>query len=170
MDQQKLTETGDGAQVGDDLRVQLLIRLLKLGSFVNTPMKEGVCDPAGISSTELKVMMALAGEGALAGHDLVGIMGVPPMNVSRALATLRDNGWIEDAVDPDNRRRKPVRLSMAGWEAYHRMAPDIADVAAALMDKLTARQQRDFAVVADHLIEQMTQWISSRHAEMKLTR
>ena len=101
----------------------LLVRLLKLGSFINSPMKDGVCDPLGISQIELKVMMALAGEGALAGHDLVEIMGVPAMNVSRALATLRDKGWIEDAQDPENRRRRPVRLSAAGEQAYARTLP-----------------------------------------------
>src|SRR5512139_2102424 len=86
----------------------LLVRLLKLGSFVNGPMKDGVCDPFDMSQIEMKVLMALAGEGDLAGHDLVEIMGVPAMNVSRALAALRERGWIEDARDPDNRRRKPV--------------------------------------------------------------
>ena len=74
----------------------LLVRLLKLGSFISGPMRDGVCDPAQISSNELRVIMALAGEGALAGHDLVEITGLPPMNVSRAIATLRERGWIED--------------------------------------------------------------------------
>ena len=44
----------------------LLVRLLKLGSFISGPMRDGVCDPAQISSNELRVIMALAGEGALA--------------------------------------------------------------------------------------------------------
>ena len=146
---------------GDD--VQLLVRLLKLGSFVNTPMKEGVCDAAGISATELKVMMALAGEGALAGHDLVAIMGVPPMNVSRALAGLRARGWIEDASDPENRRRKPVHLSVAGLEAYEGMTPSIAEIAEALLGKLTTRQRQAFAAAADVIVASMVDWIDSHH-------
>jgi DNA-binding MarR family transcriptional regulator len=148
----------------------LLIRLLKLGSFINTPMKDGVCDPAGVSATELKVMMALAGEGALAGHDLVEIMGVPPMNVSRALAQLRGRGWIEQAIDPVNRRRKPVRLSAAGSAAHHGMAPDVAAVARALVGGLNPRQQRDFAALADVIIGRMADWIISHHSEIKLSR
>ena len=144
--------------------VELLVRLLKLGSFVNTPMKEGVCDPAGISSNELKVMMALAGEGALAGHDLVAIMGVPPMNISRALAALRAHGWIEDATDPDNRRRRPVRLSASGWQAYERMAGNIASVADALLGGLSAKQQRDFAALSDVIVGRMVDWIAAHAA------
>lgn len=151
-----------------DTPFDLLIRLLKLGSFINAPMKDGVCDPSGISQIELKVMMALAGEGDLAGHDLVEIMGVPAMNVSRALATLRDRGWIEDTTDPDNRRRKPVRLTTAGTQAYRDMLPAAEAVAEAILGNLTARQQREFASLSDKIIAAMTDWIRSHHEGVKL--
>lgn len=170
----KISSATDGQDaaglVTAGLEMQLLVRLLKLGSFINTPMKEGVCDPAGISATEMKVVMALAGEGALAGHDLVEIMGVPPMNVSRALAGLRERGWIEDAVDPDNRRRKPVRLSHEGLAACDRMAPDLSAVANALLGKLTPRQKRDFAALSDVIITHMAEWITSHHDDVTLKR
>lgn len=143
---------------------ELLIRLLKLGSFINVPMKEGVCDPAGVSQIELKVMMALAGEGALAGHDLVEIMGVPAMNVSRALAVLRERGLIEEASDPENRRRRPVRLSAAGWGAYNEMLPSIEAMASELLGKLTERQQRELTALADKVVAAMTGWIAAHHA------
>ena len=146
----------------------LLIRLLKLGSFINGPMKDGVCDPSGVSQIELKVMMALAGEGDLAGHDLVEIMGVPAMNVSRALATLRTRGWIEDTVDPDNRRRKPVRLTAAGTEAYQALLPAVETVAEAILGGLTPRQQREFAALSAKPIAAMTDWIRSHHEGVKL--
>jgi DNA-binding MarR family transcriptional regulator len=145
-----------------------LIRLLKLGSFINSPMKDGVCDPSGVSQIELKVMMALSGEGELAGHDLVEIMGLPAMNVSRALASLKDRGWIEEAADPVNRRRRPVRLSAAGQAAYTQIVPTIEAVAEALLGGLTARQQREFAAISDKIIAAMIEWIRSHHSEVKL--
>ncbi|WP_088311113.1 MarR family winged helix-turn-helix transcriptional regulator [Novosphingobium sp. B 225] len=151
-----------------DDQFDLLVRLLKLGSFINAPMKEGVCDPSGISQIELKVMMALAGEGALAGHDLVEIMGVPAMNVSRALATLRDKGWIEDAQDRDNRRRKPVRLSAAGEAAYAHSLPAAQQVARDLLAGLSPRQLRDLAGLSDKVIANMTDWIRAHHEGVKL--
>lgn len=152
----------------DTTQFDLLIRLLKLGSFINGPMKDGVCDPSGVSQIELKVLMALAGEGDLAGHDLVEIMGVPAMNVSRALATLRDRGWIEDTTDPENRRRKPVRLTAAGLDAYRGLLPAVETVANAILSGLTARQQREFAAISDKLIAAMTEWIRSHHEGVKL--
>ncbi|MEZ5743290.1 MAG: MarR family winged helix-turn-helix transcriptional regulator [Sphingomonadaceae bacterium] len=153
-----------------EVRLGLLIRLLKLGSFINTPMKEGVSDPAGVGTTELRVVMALAGEGALAGHDLVGIMGMPPMNVSRALASLRERGWIEYAPDPENRRRRPMVLTEAGHEAYTKMQGNLSAVADALVGGLGPRRQQQFAAIADELIDAMADWISSRHEDMKIKR
>jgi DNA-binding MarR family transcriptional regulator len=149
-------------------RFALLIQLLKLASFINSPMKDGVCDPSGVSQIELKVMMALSGEGELAGHDLVEIMGLPAMNVSRALAALKERGWIEEAADPVNRRRRPVRLSAAGLTAYQQTRPAIEAVAEALLGGLTARQQREFAALSDKVIVAMVEWIRSHHAEVKL--
>jgi DNA-binding MarR family transcriptional regulator len=150
--------------------VALLIRLLKLGSFINTPMKDGVCDPAGVSQIEVKVLMALAGEGPLAGHDLVEIMGVPAMNVSRAIAALKLRGWIEDTADPDNRRRKPVRLTEAGREAHENLAPALAAMAAALVGSLSPKQKRDLAALSDRVIASMAGWIVGHHAGVKLGR
>lgn len=146
--------------------VELLIRLLKLGSLVNLPMKEEVCDPVELSATELKVVMALEGEGTLAGHDLVGIMGMPPMNVSRAIAELKQRGLVEDAQDPENRRRKPVRLTPAGHSFYQELAPSLTRVAESLLGGLTVRQRREFAAIADRIIPTMADWITSHHAEM----
>ncbi len=149
-------------------RFEQLVRLLKLGSFVNGPMKDGVCDPSGISQIELKVMMALAGEGDLAGHDLVEIMGLPAMNVSRALVSLREKGWIEEASDPENRRRRPVRLSVAGAAEYERLHPAVEAVAEALLGGLSPAQQRQFAALSDKIIAAMTQWIREHHEGVKV--
>lgn len=146
----------------------LLVRLLKMASFISAPMRDGVCEPAGISTNELRVVMALAGEGALAGHDLVEITGLPPMNVSRAIAALREQGWIEDAVDPDNRRRRPVRLTDAGHDGYGRIQPHIDLVANAVLGTLTQRQRTQLAGLSDRLNDSLVEWIRAHHAGIKL--
>ncbi len=153
---------------GEEPPFDQLVRLLKLASFVNSPMKDGVCDPSGISQIEMKVMMALAGEGDLAGHDLVEIMGVPAMNVSRALVLLRQRGWIEDARDPENRRRKPVRLSKAGLAEYEKLHPAVEAVAQSLLGGLSAAQQRQFAAISETVIAAMTQWIREHHEGVRV--
>ena len=148
--------------------LDLLIVLLKLGSFINTPMKDSVCDPCGISQIELKVIMALAGEGALAGHDMVEIMGMPAMNVSRAIAGLRARGWVEDASDAGNRRRRPVRLSAQGQAGYEAMKPQLLAVADALVGGLGGGDRRAFTAAADRIIAAMASWITGHHADVRL--
>jgi DNA-binding MarR family transcriptional regulator len=69
--------------------VELLVQLLKLSSLINRPMEDGVAEVKGIALNELKIMMCLGGEGALAGHDITEIMAISPMNVSRALSSWR---------------------------------------------------------------------------------
>lgn len=167
-DSRSPAEPGSAASVPGDLA--LLIRLLKLGSLINTPMIDGVCGPSGISQIELKVLMALSGEGQLAGHDLVGIMGMPAMNVSRAIALLRRRGWIEDFADRNNRRRRPVRLTAAGEAACEQIAPLIEDVAAALVGRLDKAERKRLAQIADKLIVAMADRIEVRHGALKLRR
>lgn len=146
--------------------LEILIQLLKLGSFINTPMKDGVCDPGGIGPTELKIIMALAGEGALAGHDLVEIMGVTAMNVSRGIKQLRALGLVEDSEDSGNRRRRPVRLSAAGAQAYAQFVPLLNTVAEALVGSLSKVQRRHFSASADIIIANMANWITQHHGDV----
>lgn len=136
----------------------LLIGLLKLCSLIGDPMKVGVCDPVGASTNEVKVVMALAGEGPLAGHDLVHITALSAMNVSRAIAGCKERGWVEDFNDPENRRRRPVRLTEAGQSAYRRMQPMLHDVAESLLGKLTVRQRREMGHLTGLVLRRIAEW------------
>lgn len=138
--------------------VKLLIELLKLASIISRPMKEAVADPHGLSTSELRVLMCLAGEGPLAGQDISKIMSIPPMNVSRALAVLDLRGWTEQAPDQGNRRRRPVQLSKAGWKAYRAMIPDVQLVARRLFASLEREERQHLAHIFNRLIAQVEAW------------
>lgn len=49
--------------------IDLLVARLRFSSIISRPMRDGVADPAGFSSNELRILMALSGEGESAGHD-----------------------------------------------------------------------------------------------------
>jgi DNA-binding MarR family transcriptional regulator len=151
-----------------DSNVQLFAQLLKLSSLISGPMQDGVADPNGIAQNELKIMMCLGGEGALAGHDITEIMAIPPMNVSRALASLLERGWIEAVSDPANRRRKPVQLSEAGWTAHRALTPDVGAVADYLLGTLTANEAAVMARATQKVIGRMADWFEQYHADVKL--
>lgn len=148
----------------DDRPVELLIQLLKLSSFINGPMQDGVASPSGLAPIQVKITLCLGGEGALAGHEISDIMGLAPMNVSRALASLQERGWIELVDDPRSRRRKPFQLSALGWQGHRAMLPDIGKVASFLFDSLTARERKVMLSASGKIVDRMADWLDEHHA------
>jgi DNA-binding MarR family transcriptional regulator len=144
--------------------VVLLVQLLKLSSLISGPMDDGVASANGVALNELKIMMCLGGEGALAGHDISEIMAITPMNVSRALSNMLSRGWIEPVTDHENRRRKPVQLSAAGWIAYRNMMPDVAAVADYLLGTLSVNERSVMARVSEKVVGRMADWFEQYHA------
>jgi DNA-binding MarR family transcriptional regulator len=138
--------------------IELLVSLLKFAALVSRPMRDGVADPAGLSSNELRILMALSGEGEAAGHDLAELMGMNPMNVSRALASLRQMDLAEPATNEMNRRRKPYRVSRKGDQTYDRIKPRIADVANHLFDTLDAGERASLGKLLQKLEQQVLDW------------
>lgn len=153
------SETAD-ADLEIDSEVALLIDLLKLGTFIGGPMREGVADPMNITTTDLRVVLALGGEGELAGHELSEIMGVAPMNVSRAVSSLIERGLVEPGFDQTNRRRKPVRLTDAGQALFARTLPAMAKVSADLFKGVPARDREAFRRTAATILGRIGRWMT----------
>jgi DNA-binding MarR family transcriptional regulator len=146
-----------------DIDSRLLIALLRLASVINRPMRDGVADPEGLSLNDLRILMALGGEGAAAGHDLAEIMGMQPMNVSRALATLSTLGLTEEVDDPANRRRRPHRLSKAGWQRHVAMGTEIAEVAGFIFGTLKASERAALDRILTKLNARIAEWQPAEH-------
>jgi DNA-binding MarR family transcriptional regulator len=142
-------------------QVQLLVQLLKLASLISRPMQDGVANPNDLGLNEVKVIVCLGGEGALAGHELADRLAMTTMNASRALNALLERGWVEPEADPANRRRKPFKLSAAGWAGYRAMTPDVGAVAARVFDTLSKSEAIAFARIMDKVIGQVEAWPES---------
>jgi DNA-binding MarR family transcriptional regulator len=95
-------------QYSKNREINLLVAMLRFASLISRPMRDGVADPSGFSNNELKILMALSGEGESAGHDLAELMGMHAMNVSRALASLRQMGHVEPVKNTKNRRASRI--------------------------------------------------------------
>jgi DNA-binding MarR family transcriptional regulator len=139
-------------------QIDLLVSLLRLAALISRPMRDGVADPAGFSSDELRILMALSGEGASAGHDLAELMGMHAMNVSRALASLHRMGLVERVRDTRNRRRKPYRVSPRGAAAQLALGPAIVRVARFLLGVLTESERRQLRMIIAKLDHQILTW------------
>ena len=138
--------------------IDLLVAMLKFASLISRPMRDGVADPAGLSSNELRILMALTGEGESAGHYLAELMGMHAMNVSRALASLHAMGLVEPVRHRGNRRRKPYRVSARGAAAHVALEPNIAQVARFLFGALTAQERSGLKRILAKLDRQVLAW------------
>jgi DNA-binding MarR family transcriptional regulator len=138
--------------------IALLVAMLRFASLISRPMRDGVADPAGFSSNELRILMALSGEGESAGHDLAELMGMHAMNVSRALTSLHHMGLVEPAKNTKNRRRKPYRISVRGARAHAALEIYITQVARHLFGALTARERAALEQILTKLDRQVQAW------------
>ena len=143
--------------------IELLVAILRFSSLISRPMRDGVADPAGFSPNELRMLMALTGEGEAAGHDLAELMGMNAMNVSRALTSLRGMRLIEPVTNAGNRRRKPFRISNRGATAYMAMEPSIAGVAGFLFGALSSVERRSLSAILVKLHRQVLAWQPTEH-------
>jgi DNA-binding MarR family transcriptional regulator len=139
-------------------QIELLVAMLRFSSIISRPMRDGVADPAGFSSNELRILMALSGEGESAGHDLAELMGMHAMNVSRALSSLHEMGLVEAAKNSKNRRRKPYRISARGASAHLALQPRIAQIASFLFGALTPAERRALRKILGKLDRQVMAW------------
>lgn len=153
----------DSIENGD--QIALLVALLRLSALISRPMRDGVADPAGVSPNELRLMMALSGEGESAGYELAELMGMHAMNVSRALSSLHDMGLVDSAVDPANRRRKPFRLSAQGKSAFAAMEPDIARVAEFLLGALSPNERKTLLKLLTKVDARIMAWQAPEQRE-----
>jgi DNA-binding MarR family transcriptional regulator len=138
--------------------IDLLVAILRFSSIISRPMRDGVADPAGFSSNELRILMALSGEGESAGHDLAELMGMHAMNVSRALSSLHAMGLVDAARNSKNRRRKPYRISARGASAHVALEPRIAQIASFLFGALTPAERRALRRILGKLDRQVMAW------------
>ena len=141
-----------------DPQIELLVAMLRFASLISRPMRDGVADPAGFSSNELRILMALSGEGESAGHDLAELMGMQAMNVSRALASLRKMGLVEPVSNAKNRRRKPYRLSQRGVIAHRGLESKLAEVSRFLFGALSARERAGLKTILAKLDRRVMSW------------
>src|SRR5580698_11121624 len=147
--------------------IDLLVAILRFSSIISRPMRDGVADPAGFSNNELKILMALSGEGESAGHDMAELMGMHAMNVSRALASLREMGHVEPVKNTKNRRRKPYRISARGATARATLEPHIAKVARDLFGALTPDERRALKKILSKLDRRVRAWQpTERHSHV----
>lgn len=142
-----------GRQQENDSQTLLMHRLLKLTNRLMAPFSTHLAQRHEISLNEFRMLMTLGRFGEKASHELAEHTGVNVMSVSRAVAALETNGRITVRVDPDNRRRKTLRLTEEGRRLYELMLPESDRVARYLLSRLATEELAALGRIVDLLTE-----------------
>src|SRR4051812_2301584 len=106
------------------------------------------------------------GEGGATVRDLRARLGLDSGHLARQLRRLEDEGLVLVAPDPDDRRRRTVRLTARGLAFRARLDDRSEQLAQRLVAPLTSRQRDRLAealATADLLVRAATVEISSVH-------
>jgi DNA-binding MarR family transcriptional regulator len=127
-------------------------RLMKLTNLINRPFFSRFAKRYHLTINDARVLVTLASMPEAASHELCDATGMHPMNVSRSVATLRRQGRIAERRDPDNRRRKMLRLTPKGWAVCEAFTPDIKNMADFLFSSMSPLEVEFLSKLVDLLI------------------
>ncbi|MFJ1255439.1 MarR family winged helix-turn-helix transcriptional regulator [Cupriavidus sp. CuC1] len=127
-------------------------RLLKLSNLISRPFFAEFARQHALSLNEWRAIVVLAKRPGSAAQDIAAATGLHPMNVSRAVISLRKSGLVEEARDPDNHRRVLLWLTRTGKKKFDEISPRAERDAGMLFDALTPQEQATFSKLIDKLI------------------
>lgn len=138
----------------------LPFRLLKLTNLISRPFFGEIARDSHLTLNEWRTLFVLANHPGISAVEISAHTGLLPMNISRALASLRKSGRVTEVPDPRDLRRSLMSLTEEGVVAYK----SIAGVAKQHTDRLFAdippEQLEAFGAVVDHLIERAEEMVS----------
>ncbi len=136
-------------------RQSVWYRLMKLTNLINRPFFSRFAERYRLTINDARVLVTLASMPDAAAHELCDATGMHPMNVSRSVATLRGQGRVAERRDPDNRRRKMLRLTPKGWAACRSFAPDMERMSSFLLASMSQLEVEFLSRLVDLLIDRL---------------
>jgi DNA-binding MarR family transcriptional regulator len=151
----------DAYFVGSVSPLEVLSNLLKLQNRLLAPFSVHLEKRFRISLNEFRLLMMIGRLGTAASHEVAEITGVNTMAISRAVAVLRRQRRLDVSTDPDNRRRKILRLTASGRALYEQMVPTTEKVARYLFEAL----RPDEIMAFDRFVRTVTEKLEARDDE-----
>ncbi len=99
---------------------EILGHVLKLYNRLLVPFSAHLEKRHKIGLNEFRMLMMIGRLGTTASHEVAELTGVNTMAISRAVALLQKHRRIEVTTDPNNRRRKTLRLTASGARSMSR--------------------------------------------------
>ena len=119
-----------------------------LGNRIAVASERGIRKALGLSLLEWRVLEVLAVEPAAPPGRIIAVTGVNKANVSRAVSSLEQRGYLRRAAAPDHGKRTHLYLTLAGQGCFRRGSDQRAVAEEALLDGLPPKDR-------DHLCESL---------------
>lgn len=133
---------------------QNVMKLTRLGGQLSRPFFQSYSQNYSLTLNEWRAIVVLHARPGTAAQDVSRYTGVHPMNVSRAIKTLKKDGRVASAPDEQNHRRKLLTLTPKGEELFETLYPSSEDQAVRLFSALTPAEQALFGELLDRLLVQ----------------
>lgn len=100
-----------------------IMTLQRIGSLLSKPFFQQYAKLHKLTLNEWRVIVVVHDRPGTAGHEVGRLAGLIPMNVSRAVASLKKAGRIHAESDPTNRRQHSLYLTAAGELVFEQIYP-----------------------------------------------
>lgn len=122
-----------------------IINLQRIGTLLSMPFFQQYAEQHNLTLNEWRVVVVVHDKPGTAGHEVGRLAGLAPMNVSRAVASLKKAGRIRAEQDPSNRRQHALYLTDEGKLLFQQIYPKARAHAEKLFEVFTVEERRQFS-------------------------
>lgn len=130
-----------------------VINLARIGALLSRPFFQQYARDYNLSLNEWRVIVVVHDRPGTSGQEVGRLAGIIPMNVSRAVATLKKAGRIRSEADPENHRRQMLYLTDLGESLFQQLYPQARAHAEKLFDVLSEGERQEFSEMLQRLYD-----------------
>lgn len=130
-----------------------IINLQRIANLLSKPFFQRYAKRHEITLNEWRVVVVIHDRPGTPGHEVSRYAGVSPMNVSRAVASLKAAGRLYSEPDPDNRRQHLLHLTDAGALLFEQIYPEARAHAERLFEVFTDEERHQLSDMLKRLYD-----------------
>jgi DNA-binding MarR family transcriptional regulator len=106
----------------DDVKQCFALQARRL-SRVLTKRYDAALRPSGVRVTQFTLLHILFAHEGIGMNELAAHTDTDPTTLTRNLAILERNGWLDVGTDDQDLRKRQLRLTQSGKDLYHQALP-----------------------------------------------
>jgi DNA-binding MarR family transcriptional regulator len=108
----------------DEISRTCLLSASRRLSRIVTSLYDEELRPHGIKASQFSLLVVVAKAGPVRRSDVGRYADIDPSTLTRNLAVMASNGWIEEVVAGDDGRGNPLQITATGRSLLEAIAPD----------------------------------------------